>query len=661
MNMNLDLWELPIFRNDGLTEKITARERVGLTDDAKRRWDYFFRATAADLDDFFSKDYADAMQKRAAALSAWDQGFQKESGDARGTYSTLRTSRDERFKRESADAQRSLSESERTRDDCVDRFKRAGKETMRRTLSAAARRDKLFVFLYAVLACVGVLTLVMMFRVSGIFFILGLVGAGFVLHRFAPIMKRVQGDVNNADETLKIVREAVEAAKKAGIGGMLDGLTRGTDSEISAPPLTGAKKVLFDLSGAIYQLYPLASDRASEGDGWQEEQNTLRNASGEFQRLQRDVERAKETLGKIKSTIARLEAGNSSDADLPPRGSDLRGIIEGLIQAQANVTEAKNKVEAIDAMSGVFKEKGISALLSDPWRARFGSYFPDLLRLGISLGDAETELATAKKRISDLKAQIPSDIPTDSEMKEFIDKMLAGVETAAKKQLRLGTGEVTVEKDIPPIVEWGKLQADRPGYTSFNPVDDKGARRDNALGTHLPAYRLTADQTLIYAVHYAQYLFPTRDYIAVHGQFVDCVLNETRGRLTDEYYYADVTSVRTEMKEIDMFGKYMEATTFCLTVSSGDKVAVTFLDEALQESMRKKIAEDKAKRVKQLQELELKLKDAPEEQRARIRSEMESVRKEHDKLITVEKTSVANQVVQDIRHQLRQKKTAASA
>ena len=130
--------------------------------------------------------------------------------------------------------------------------------------------------------------------------------------------------------------------------------------------------------------------------------------------------------------------------------------------------------------------------------------------------------------------------------------------------------------------------------------------------------------------YFVQFLFPTRDYIAVHGEFFDVITDATKGRLTDEYYYSDVTSVRTETRApVLEFLQHEEATTLRLTVASGDAVEVRFLDRNLQHTLNEYIEEQRKA-------------SADPAARKRIRD--------------MDKESVANQVVRDVRHQLRVRK-----
>lgn len=271
-------------------------------------------------------------------------------------------------------------------------------------------------------------------------------------------------------------------------------------------------------------------------------------------------------------------------------------------------------------------------------------------RLRREVSSARKRLAEAQQIIKDFVAQIPTDIPSDSEMLAFVEDRLKTLEERARKNLRLDTSEVTVEAEIPPIYEWGGLQdPEKPGYESI--------ARDYPL--HHKLVRVSSEGKPVFAVYYVQYLFPTVDYIAVHGEFYDMIMDVTKGRLTDEYYYADVTSVRTEMRERQLFffdNRHMECTTLRLTVASGDAVSVSMFDEGLQRTLDQYIEDQRKARVENLRELQAKLTDADEEEKQALQAEIEAIREARSRLLKEDRASIANQVVSDVRHQLRARK-----
>jgi len=277
-------------------------------------------------------------------------------------------------------------------------------------------------------------------------------------------------------------------------------------------------------------------------------------------------------------------------------------------------------------------------------------FIPAVLAASKEIKAAEQEVSRIRKIIEELSAQIPKDIPDAKEMREFVQERLQALEDRARKNLRLDSGEVTVETEIPPICEWGGLQdKEKPGYQSIE--------RESPI--HHSLVQITDDGRPLYCVYYVQYLFPTSDYIATHGEFLDIIFDTTKGRLTDEYYYSDVTSVRTEMKERELFflnNKYEECTTLRLTVASGDAVEVSMFDENLQRTMDQYIQDRRKSRADNFQKLQDKLSKSSDEDREAIRIEIEKAKEARTRLQKDDRAGIANQVVRDIRHQLRIKK-----
>jgi hypothetical protein len=332
---------------------------------------------------------------------------------------------------------------------------------------------------------------------------------------------------------------------------------------------------------------------------------------------------------------------------------------ESYSQALSNQRQASEDVKKILVPFGILLALGLIALFFGTYGVIAGivvigvtlwQLFPRLTEVYKRLREAESEIERIKSLIADLTSQIPKNFPSDQEMRQFINDRLGALETRAKSHLRLDSGEITVDKHIPPIYEWALLQSEtKPGYKS---LPEKNRE----------ALTVAHDGKPVYAVYYVQYLFPTRDYIAVHGEFYDIIRDETRGRLTDEYYYADVTSVRTEMAERKPFfstQKLLEATHFRLTVSSGDAVEVTFLDEHLQQTLNDYLENQRKARVEDLERLRRRLENASDDEKASIQREIEKVREARERIQQEDKSSLANNVVRDIRHQLRLKKGAS--
>ena len=277
-------------------------------------------------------------------------------------------------------------------------------------------------------------------------------------------------------------------------------------------------------------------------------------------------------------------------------------------------------------------------------------FFLKLLAGSKRVKAAKQEESRIREIIEELSAQIPKNIPDAKEMRKFIQERLKALEDRERKNLRLDSGEVTVETEIPPICEWGGLQnKEKPGYQSIERVSP----------IHHSLVQITDDGRPLYCVYYVQYLFPTSDYIASHGEFLDIIFDTTKGRLTDEYYYSDVTSVRTEMKERELFflnNKYEECTTLRLTVASGDVVEVSMFDENLQRTMDQYILDRRKSRADNFQKLQDKLSKSNDEDQEAIRIEIEKAKEARNRLQEEDRAGIANQVVRDIRHQLRIKK-----
>lgn len=278
-------------------------------------------------------------------------------------------------------------------------------------------------------------------------------------------------------------------------------------------------------------------------------------------------------------------------------------------------------------------------------------YLPRLADATSAIREARRQLRDLKRLIRDLIRQIPRNTPTDQEMLDFVQKRLSDLELRAKQYLRLNQENITIDVSIPPIQEWAYLQPqDKPGYQSIE--------RENP--EFLKAMRATASDAPVYAVYYIQYLFPTRDYIAVHGEFFDAICDDTRGKLTDEYYYADVTSIRTEVSEVErkvyFSPKIPEVVKLRLTVASGDAVEVRMWDERIQRTLNEYLEDRRKVNIEALQRLQASLESASREERAAIKKELDEAASARQRVMQDDRASFAEGVVRDIRHQLRLKK-----
>jgi len=307
-------------------------------------------------------------------------------------------------------------------------------------------------------------------------------------------------------------------------------------------------------------------------------------------------------------------------------------------------------------VSAQIGDEGLIAILLVPFALMgligFVKYLPRLADAASAIREAKRGIRNLKKVIRDLIRQIPHNTPTDQEMLEFVQRRLTDLEQRARQYLRLDQDNITVEVSIPPIQEWAYMQPqDKPGYQSIE--------RENP--EFLKAMRATnADAPNVYAVYYIQYLFPTKDYIAVHSEFFDAISDETRGKSTDEYYYADVTSIRTEVSELErkvyFSPRIPELVKLRLTVASGDAVEVRMFDERVQRTLNEYLEDRRKVNIEALRRLHASMENASREEKAAIEKELDEAASARQRVVQDDRASFAEGVVRDIRHQLRLKK-----
>jgi hypothetical protein len=113
------------------------------------------------------------------------------------------------------------------------------------------------------------------------------------------------------------------------------------------------------------------------------------------------------------------------------------------------------------------------------------------------------------------------------------------------------------------------------------------------------------------------------------------------------------------MRERQMFfleNRHEECTTLRLTVASGDAVEVSMFDENLQRTLNQYVEDQRRSRAENFQALQKRLSDASGEDQEAVRIELEKAKQSRARLQEEDRASIANQVVRDIRHQLRLRK-----
>lgn len=178
--------------------------------------------------------------------------------------------------------------------------------------------------------------------------------------------------------------------------------------------------------------------------------------------------------------------------------------------------------------------------------------------------------------------------------------------------------------------------------------------------------------SLIFGVQYIQFIFLTAEKIDLFTTFYDFLNQKCIGKEANAFYYKDVTNIskREVDRENGFSQKGIPATEISLSVSSGDQIHLTILNEdslsSIVEAAKQSEEQERAKDHSILMQLENKKKEIladtslDEEEREEelddIETQLSAMKKENTVLDSVVSTNKADEAIKNIRHQIRQHK-----
>ncbi|GMM70348.1 hypothetical protein MTsDn5_03000 [Alteromonas gracilis] len=192
-------------------------------------------------------------------------------------------------------------------------------------------------------------------------------------------------------------------------------------------------------------------------------------------------------------------------------------------------------------------------------------------------------IASIKKYRRRLISQIPTlqagqqDLYSGNFIKDYIWGRLNGdLKSKAMRECNIEIEDIVYKTGEPIILtSWSLIQGDTK----------RKAASDRIPFNNEQAVRIIAGGSLVFAVQLVQYIFLTKDKIDIFSMYYDFITDKAHCQRTGTYFYKDVTTTSTEIVNRDNIfesggvSNDVTATEFYFTLTSGDRVSLTLLNE----------------------------------------------------------------------------------
>lgn len=194
--------------------------------------------------------------------------------------------------------------------------------------------------------------------------------------------------------------------------------------------------------------------------------------------------------------------------------------------------------------------------------------------------------------VKHLLSQMPTEIPTAQEIHKWHQEEIVDISERVLKEMSLD------ERDILPFSEELK-DKNPPDVTGILLADGAASQPPKILEdardiekSHLNSVA-GRGRYLLYGAYKFQFIYPTKNLLAVYGCFYDFILQEENSASTAEYFYRNVVNLSS--KAVRWNSDYIEdhkieAIIFHLSVSSGDHIQIALTDWKYAEDINKRIA-----------------------------------------------------------------------
>lgn len=201
-----------------------------------------------------------------------------------------------------------------------------------------------------------------------------------------------------------------------------------------------------------------------------------------------------------------------------------------------------------------------------------------------------------------------------NEEKEYLESQMVQIKTSGKQIEQWLNEEITIldtaiatEFELPKVnikrLQWKEIKKakidpknditgliiDEWGY--FQPFSTNGKKTlSRKYWHHLHALRFHNNRPLVGA-YYITFIYLTEETLAVSSFFYDFILSRRFGQTTNQYYYRDIVSIGTAIKESKVFDDEEELETEQVIISfyNNEKIAVTLTDKVTIENLREKV------------------------------------------------------------------------
>lgn len=218
-------------------------------------------------------------------------------------------------------------------------------------------------------------------------------------------------------------------------------------------------------------------------------------------------------------------------------------------------------------------------------------YLPLLIKFQKQKKLKEKWILSLTHEIKQLYQQVPVDIPSDEQMEAWLFEEIQHLKDKAIEELILDRDMILAIEGNDP---WGHPGITIPDWGAIQPKKTNG--RDRVNDVHLKSFRVTKRNQLLFAVYYIQFIFLTKEQIAIYNTFYDFILGKPIGHTTHQYHYQDVVSIGTSNDTVpNIFDEHSEfdITLIQIAVSNNNPLQIALTDEKVIEDINKRIEENK--------------------------------------------------------------------